>query len=170
MPIVDFENRNEAPLVLLVEPWGERHEVPHLARAGIRYSVGGDSEDRCYSALSGQQVEFWCNAESYEIEIVCPSPSEKLMWDICVAGGWCGGIVDGKPTTVGDLLPASGTMTAQDFARLAVQADGWPAAVPPDERHLRWLEAKFIEHLGGPSVDVEVLRRTSRRPFDSEAP
>jgi hypothetical protein len=168
MPIAEFQNRGEAPLVLLVEPWGDRHDVPHLARAGVRYTVSEGAEDRCYSAVSAQEIELWCNADNYEIDIVAPSPADLLMWEICVIGGWCGGIVDGEPTRVGDLIPISGTVTAEDFAKLAVHADGWPSSERPKDHHLRWLEAKFVEHLGGSSVDAEVLHRTARRPFDSE--
>ena len=169
MRIVEFQNYNKAPLVLLVEPWGQRHEVPHLATAGIRYAVPEGTEDRCYSLVSGQEIRVWCNANSYEIDIVCPLPCERLMWDICVRGGWCGGIVDGEATTVYDLLPASGTVTARLFAELTVRADGWPASEPLREEHLRALEELFIEHLGQPSVDVEELQRVPRRPFEVEA-
>src|SRR4051812_23856595 len=146
MPIVEFENRDRTPLMLMIEPSGERHEVPHLARAGIRYSLQEGVEDRCYSAVSAQEISFWCDADSYEIEIVCPSAAGRLLWEICVGGGWCGGIVDGKPTSVDDLLPATGSVTAREFASLAVQASGWPANEPPKEHDLDWISAKFIEH------------------------
>jgi hypothetical protein len=170
MPIVDFENVDEAVLVLVIMPCGERHEIPHLARAGVRYALREGSEDRCYSGVSKHQIEFWCDADSYEIDIVLPSAYDKLLWDICLSGGWCGGLVDGKPTHVNDLLPASGTVTAQEFARLTVKADGWPASEPPKERHLRWLEAKFIEHLGSQTVDAKVLRQNLTLPFERDAP
>lgn len=78
MPIVEFENGNDEPLLLVIEPWGEQHEVPHLARAGVRYALQQGAEDRCYSALSRQRIEFWCNADSYEIDVVCASAVEKL--------------------------------------------------------------------------------------------
>jgi hypothetical protein len=168
MPVVEFENRNETPLVLLIEPWGERHEVPHLARAGIRYTLSEGTEDRCYTAVSKQEIEVWCNGDSYEIDIVPALPSDKLMWEICVRGGWCGGIVEGKPTRVVDLIPASGTVTAEDYAKMTLHADGWPASEPPKGDHLRWLEGKFVEHLGSSSVDAEVFHGTARRPFDEK--
>ena len=169
MPIVEFDNFNETPLVLLIEPWGERHKVPHLARAGIRYTVSEGAEDRCYSAVSAQEIELWCGADRYEIDIVPPLPSDMLIRDICVLGGWCGGIVDGEPTRVRHLLPKSGTVTAKEFARLTIHADGWPSSEPPEDDDLRWLEAKFVEHLGTSSVDAELLHRTARSPFDGEA-
>lgn len=168
MAIVEFENFNDAPLVLVIEPWGDRHELPHLARAGVRYSVTDGAEDRCYSAVSGQTIDLWCGADRYDIDIVHPSPCQRLLWDICARGGWCGGIVDGKPTRVGDLIPVAGTVTAEDFAQLSVRADGWPTSEPPKEHHLRWLEAKFVEYLGGRSVEAQLLHRTARRPFDVE--
>lgn len=168
MPIIEFENDNEARLVLLIEPWSDRHEVPHLARAGIRYSLREGAEDRFYTAMSGQEIRVWCEADCYEIDIVPPSPSDLLMRDICVEGGWCGGIVEGQPTRVSDLIPASGTLTANDFATLAIYADEGPSSEPPKEHHLRWLEAKFVEHLGQWTIEAEVLHRSTRRPFDSE--
>ena len=166
MPIMVFENRNEATLILTVGPWEHRHEVPHLAEAGIRYAVTEGSEDRSYSSVSELGIEFWCNADSYEIDIVLPSPKDRLLWEICVLGGWCGGLVDGEPCHVQDLVPKTGIVTAEEFAQLTVKADGWPRSAPPKEHHLRWLEAKFVEHLGGPSADAEILHHFTRRPFD----
>ena len=170
MPIIEFENRREAPLALVVEPCGERHQIPHLSRAGIRYVLPEGSTDRSACVVSDGQIDFWCNAESCEIEVVHPSAFEKLLWDICVNGGWCGGIVEGKPTRVEDLLPESGLVTARHFAELAVRADGWPSSSPLPESHLLWLEAKFVEHLGAKSVPAEDLRRDTAIPFaDSPA-
>lgn len=165
-----FANRNEAELLLTVEPWGEKYKVPHLAEAGIRYSLKSGAEDRSYASMGGNAVEFWCNADAYEVDIIHPSAFDRLSWDICVNGGWCGGIVDGKPTTLDDLLPPTGTIEARAFAKLAMKADGWPDDQPFDEAHLRFLEAKFVEHLGADSIDADQLRRNLARPFDDASP
>lgn len=170
MPIVEFENRNELPLVLIVQPWGDEHEVLHLATAGIRYSLKDGAEDRCYTVVANGKVEFWCNADCYDLEIVNPSAWHRLTWDICVNGGWCGGIVDGNPTTVDDLLPRTGEISAQQFAEFVIRADGWPNGEQFEDKHLRWLEAKFIEHLGAASVGTEVLRYNAARPFGDTIP
>jgi hypothetical protein len=164
----EFENHDEAPWVLLIEPWGHQHQVPDLGRADVRYSLRPGEEDRCYSAVLARQIELWINAGSYEIDIVPPAPFRMLMWDICVRGGWCGGIADGAPTHVSDLLPASGPVTAETFAKLTVQADGSPSSEPPRHHHLQWLEAKFVKHLGSSLVDAKLLRQAPRRPFDSD--
>ena len=56
-------------------------------------------------------------------------------------------------------------MTAEEFARLTIRADGWPEAEPMPEKDLGWLEAKFKEHLGAASVGVEALHQLRPRPF-----
>jgi len=165
MLVAEFQNRNESPLVLTVEPWGHRHEVPHLAIAGIRYALKDGAEDRCHSVVEEGTVEFWCNADAYEYDIVHPSPFDRLSWDICVNGGWCGGIVDGNPTTVEDLLPRTGAVNARQFAELALRADGWPEDEAFEDKHLSWLQARFVYHLGAESVNAEELRRNAARPF-----
>tara|TARA_B100000678_G_scaffold283477_1_gene283670 strand:- start:313 stop:825 length:513 start_codon:yes stop_codon:yes gene_type:complete len=166
MPIFCFENRYEAEMVLTVEPGCKTYKVPHLTEVGIRYSIGEGDEDRSYVSLSEGKAEFWCNAESCEIDIVPPTDFERLTWEICVGAGWCGGIVDGKPTHVYDLLPRTGTIDARTFAELAMRADGWPDDDPLEEEHLRFLESKFIDHLGNRPVSAEELLRLRRRPFD----
>ena len=107
MPIAEFQNYNDEDIVLTVSPWGDEHKIPPLARVGIRYTLKVGEEDRCYASISDRRLDFWCNADTYEIEVVSPSPYDRLLWRLAV-GGWCGGIVNDKPTTVGDLLPATG--------------------------------------------------------------
>src|SRR6218665_2965006 len=166
MPIVAFHNDRKTALALIVEPWGERHTIPYRSTAGIRYTLQEGAEDRSFCNVSRGQINFWCNSDGYEIDVVHPSACDNLLWDICVNGGWCGGIVNGEPTHVDDLLPKTGTVTAKDFARLAVKADGWPDAEPVPAKHFIWLEAKFIEHLGASEVPCETLRQITRSPFD----
>jgi hypothetical protein len=165
MPVIEFHNRNETPLILVVEPCGERCEIPHLATAGVRYLPEDGAEDRSSCVVSDGQIEFWCNTDTCDIDVVHPSAFEKLSWDICVNGGWCGGIVDGKPTRVEDLLPESGLVTARHFAELAIRADGWPVSSPLPENHLLWLETKFVEHLGAQSALAEDFRQDPAIPF-----
>jgi hypothetical protein len=165
MPIAEFENREESPLVLTVQPWGDKHEVPHLATAGIRYSLKKGAEDRCYTVVAEGTAEFWCNADGYECEVVHPTPFQRLLWEICVKRGWCGGIVNDNPTTVDDLLPRHGKISARQFAELTMRADGWPDGEPFEEQHLRWLQAKFVEYVGAESVDAVELLRNVERPF-----
>ncbi|QLC20874.1 hypothetical protein HFP51_00950 [Parasphingopyxis sp. CP4] len=116
-----------------------------------------------------EKISFWCPVDSYEIDVIAASASEKLMRDICVNGGWCGGIVNGKFTTVDSLLPSSGNITADEFAILTVRADGWPDNTPIPDKHLHYLAAKFIKHLGASTVDASVLHAQSRLPFDTSA-
>ena len=168
MPILVFENYETSDLELTVEPWGDRHLVPHLAEAGIRYTLSDGAEDRSYSSVSNGRIELWLNADRYEIEIVPPTPFGRLMWDICVNGGWCGGIVDGKLTTVDMLLPKSGTVTAGAFAELVDEAECGPMPEPPNPDLLRWLEGRFVEHLGADEVGVEQLQRMRPGPFDQD--
>ncbi|MCJ2185171.1 hypothetical protein MTR62_21140, partial [Novosphingobium sp. 1949] len=165
MPIAQFENSDETPLTLTVQPWGDHYIVPHLAVAGIRYSLRPSADDRSYTEVAKGSVEFWCNADTYECEIVYPSVFRQLSWDICVNGGWCGGIVDGNPTTVDDLLPRTGRISARKFAELTMVADGWPNDEQLEEKYLRWLQAKFVQHVGANSVDAEEFLRDIEQPF-----
>lgn len=170
VPIVTFYNRRKDALVLVVQPFGQKHEVPHRSEAGIRYELQAGGEDRSYCDVSDCQVDFWCNADSYEFEIVHPSPQDNLLWDICINGGWCGGLVDGKPCHVLDLIPATGMVTAREFAELAVRADGWPPADALPEKYLQWLEGKFVEHLEAEAVSCEKLHRLTPSPFSEAQP
>eukprot|EP01035_Chromulina_nebulosa_P029732 gene29732-39431_t len=100
-----------------------------------------------------------------EVEVVDATKFDRLSWDMCVNGGWCGGIVDGKPTRVDDLIPESGTISAEDFAKLAMRADGWPESEPFEEKFIQHLKELFIKYFGVEPVDVEEFRHLPAVPF-----
>lgn len=136
--------------------------MPHLARVGVRHSY----ELPCHASVGENAIDFWCDDDSCELDVQYPSKFDKLSWEICVVGGWCGGLIDGQPTTVDDLLPTVGQITAERFAELAIRADGWPEGEPFDEKHVTWLNSKFVEHFGAETVDVSDLRRNLTNPFE----
>lgn len=162
MPIVAFQNYREAPLVVVVEPMGERHEVPHRATLGIRYTLENGAEDRSTSVVGDQEIGFWCDAASVEVDIVYPAPFDNLLWDICVKLGFCGSVIDDEPSHVCDLIPESGSVTAEQFADLVMQAEGFAK-----DSWRESLAARFVEHFGEAVVPAERLQMNLRSPFDS---
>jgi hypothetical protein len=165
MTIAVFANQRDATLKLVIEPTDEEFEIPQLATIGVRYTPKND-DSRTYTSVSEGWISFWCDADSYEVDIVYPTAFDRLLWDICVTGGWCGGFLEGEYVHVKDLLPKTGTVTARDFARLAVSEDGWPDAASVPAKHLAWLEEKFVLHLGAESVPAEDLRQNLAQPFE----
>ncbi|CAH0353714.1 hypothetical protein [Sphingobium sp. CECT 9361] len=87
------------------------------------------------------------------------TPFDALMHEVCVERGWCGAIVNDRPMHVTDFLPESGTVTADQFVGWLFDADG----VNPDvdrekwQKHIDGLRNAFIRHMGGCSVDVQML-------------
>ncbi|WP_447728327.1 hypothetical protein [Sphingomonas koreensis] len=160
--ILSFKNQFEDSLTVRIEPTGDEYELPPLANLGLRHVSKENDSTRAICIMFEGRVEIWCDSDNYEIDIVYPSAFDRLSRDICVRGGWCGGVVDGARTTVDDLLPASGRITARDFAQLVIKADGGDEL----EKHLHWLEEKFIEFLGASSVDVSDLQRNLAQPFE----
>lgn len=167
MPVTVFENTTTETLSFLLEPDGKQYEVPTLARIGVRYSFENGAMDRTFAAVGENHVRFWCDASKRDVEVIHPTPFELLLWDMCVRLGFCGGLVNDKPTHVTDLLPAEGVVTAEEFARLAISAEG-DAQSPPDQQ-ARWvalLSAAFIERIGSSSVGAEALVLNYAQPFD----
>ncbi|MES2175894.1 MAG: hypothetical protein V4523_18395 [Pseudomonadota bacterium] len=153
-----FENRFEEPIIFVLEPGEVRHELPPLARIGVRYSSGSQGFDRTFTDIGERTIRFWCGSDEREVEIVKPNAFDLLLWDICVKGGYCGG-----PTAhVTDLLPSKGVVTAAQFATLVVEAEG-------DGGNEGWLATKFAEHMGSSSAPAEMLVQTLENPFDTDA-
>jgi hypothetical protein len=158
MPISVFVNTQEVPVTFIVEPDDEQHEVPPLAKIGVRYSFGQGVIDRTFVHVGERTVWLWCDAEIREIEIVSPTPFDLLLWDICVNGGCCGG----SAMHVTDLLPQKGTITAAEFAKLVIQAEEGGS-------NEAWLAARFVEHMGSSLAPAEALVQNLANPFDSAA-
>jgi hypothetical protein len=168
MPISVFENRRKEAVPFVLEPNEERYELPPLARIGVRYSFEEGEVDRTFTDFGEHRISFWCNSQDRQVEIVHPNPFDLLLWDICVGSGFCGGLVNDKPTRVTNLLPATGIVTAQEFAELAIRAECDKQS--PPATHLRWialLEAKFIQHMNSSSVPAEALVQNLAQPFDA---
>jgi hypothetical protein len=169
MPISVFENHREEAIAFLLEPNDERYELPPLARIGVRYSFGEGEVDRTFSYVGSHGISFWCDSQNRQVEIIHPNAFDLLLWDICVGHGFCGGVVNGQPTHVTDLLPATGMVTAEGFAELVIRADG--DGQSPADKHIRWvasLGAMFIKHMKSASVPAETLVQNLAQPFDAE--
>jgi hypothetical protein len=171
MTVTVFENRTAKSLVVTLEPNEERHEVPRLARIGVRYSFPEGETDRTFASIGEHDIRFWCDSQEREVEIVHPTPFDLLLYDMCVKLGFCGGLVNDTPTHVTDLLPTAGVVTAEEFAELAISAECDRQS--PPEKHLRWLAlltAAFIEHMGASSVSAASLTQNLAEPFDLPQP
>jgi len=83
-----------------------------------------------------------------------------LLDDVCIGRGWCGGIVDGKPSHVNDLIPDSGPVTAEQFVEWLFIAEGVDPHAEPDKwnRHKAGLRKAFIQHMGAEIVDASALK------------
>jgi hypothetical protein len=84
---------------------------------------------------------------------------ENLMHEVCVEKGWCGGVVDGKPTHVDDFIPESGRVTAEQFVDWLFRADGMDPFVELEkwQKHKDGLTDAFIRHMGADVVDASML-------------
>lgn len=85
---------------------------------------------------------------------------DALQHAICVELGFCGSIVQNKPSHVDDFIPESGRVTAEQFARWVVQAEGMAPDDPSMAPHLKAITAAFIRHMGASVVDAAVLSWT----------
>ena len=83
-----------------------------------------------------------------------------LQHDVCVGRGWCGGVVDGKPSHVDYLIPDSGPVTADQFVEWLFIAEGLDPHAQPDkwETHKVGLREAFIQHMGADVVDASALK------------
>jgi hypothetical protein len=170
MPVAIFENQSDRILTFTLEPDDEQFELPLLAKIGIRYAFDDGSIDRTFAAYGEHGIRFWCDAANREVEIVHPGPFDRLLWDMCIKLGFCGGIVNDRVTHVTDLLPATGTVTARDFAELAISAEC--DVKSPPAKHDRWvaqLEAMFVEYMGEESVPAQALVTNLAIPFEDQA-
>ena len=72
----------------------------------------------------------------------------RLMNELCVGLGCCGGISDGQPSHVTDFIPAAGPVTAKDFANWALLAEGLDPLVELCQRYRIEIVEDAAESLG----------------------
>ena len=94
-----------------------------------------------------------------------PNAFDGMMHEFCVGLGWCGCVKDGKPLHVTDFIPETGPVSADEFARWLIMADG----LDPDQLSVseirRWipqLKAVFVKHMGADVIDASNLRSEYR--------
>jgi hypothetical protein len=90
-----------------------------------------------------------------------PNAFDGMMQHFCAKLGWCGGVKDGKPLHVSDFIPEKGPISADEFARWLIMADG----VDPDQlsrSEFSQLKEVFVKHMGASIVDANKLRSGRR--------
>jgi hypothetical protein len=95
-----------------------------------------------------------------------PNAFDGMMHEFCVGVGWCGCTKDGKPLHVSDFIPATGPVSADEFARWLIMADGFDPDQLSASEIRRWmpqLEAMFVKHMGADVIDARNLRSEYRR-------
>jgi hypothetical protein len=86
-----------------------------------------------------------------------PNAFDGMMHEFCVKLGWCGSARDGKRLHVSDFIPEAGPVSADQFARWLITAEG----LDPDQRsasELKQLTSVFTKHMGTDVVDAGTLR------------
>jgi hypothetical protein len=83
-----------------------------------------------------------------------------LMHEICVGKGWCGGIVDEKPSHVDDLIPDTGPVSADQFVDWLFVAEGLDPLSEADkwQKHKDGLKDAFVRHMGADVIDASALK------------
>ena len=85
----------------------------------------------------------------------------RLQEAVCNGMGFCGSVVDGKPSHVDDYIPESGEVTADQFIDWLFKAEGM--GYPPDfgprfSSSYKDLKHLFIKHMGSERVDASRLK------------
>jgi hypothetical protein len=94
-----------------------------------------------------------------------PNAFDGMMHEFCVKLGWCGCVKDGKPLHVSDFIPETGAVSADEFARWLITADGFDPdqLSASDARHwISQLKAVFVKHMGADVIDASNLRSEYR--------
>ena len=90
-----------------------------------------------------------------------PNAFDGMMHEFCVKLGWCGCVKDGKPLHVSDFIPETGPVSADEFARFLIMADGFdPDRLSDSELRglMTQLKAVFVKHMEADVVDASNLR------------
>src|SRR5437763_17004633 len=89
-----------------------------------------------------------------------PNAFDGMMHEFCVGLGFCGWSKDGKYLHVTDFIPETGPVSADEFARWLMLADGLDPELNASSfgHWLPQLKAVFVKHMGADVVDAANLR------------
>jgi hypothetical protein len=89
-----------------------------------------------------------------------PNAFDGMLDESCVKLGWCGCVKDGKRLHITDFLPETGPVSADQFVRWLIMADGLDPDQPTSEirRSIPLLKAVFVKHMAADVVDASNLR------------
>ena len=95
-----------------------------------------------------------------------PNAFDGMMHEFCVGLGFCGCVKDGKPLHISDFIPETGLVSADEFVRWLIMADGLdpdqPSATEIRRRWIPQLKAVFVKHMGADVVDASNLHSEYR--------
>lgn len=89
-----------------------------------------------------------------------PGAFDGMMFELCSELGWCGSAKNGRWIHVCDFVPHSGSVSADEFARWGVLAEGIDLDqmdLPEIKRWLSTIKAVFVKHMGHEVVDASQL-------------
>ena len=89
-----------------------------------------------------------------------PNKFDGMLHEFCVKLGWCGSLKDGKQLQVSDFIPETGSVSADEFVRWLIVAEGLPPET--DASRLKQLKAVFVKHMGADVISAEALRSGHR--------
>jgi hypothetical protein len=89
-----------------------------------------------------------------------PNAFDGMLDEFCARLGWCGCVKDGKPLHIADFIPETGPVSADQFVRWLIIADGLDPDQPTSEirRSIHRLKGVFVKHMGADVVDASNLR------------
>lgn len=84
-----------------------------------------------------------------------PTIFDCMMHDYCVGKGYCGSVIDGKPSHVTLFIPEHGLVTADQFVTWLLKAEG---VYNGDIKVRKELIKIFKKHMKSYEVDASILR------------
>jgi hypothetical protein len=86
-----------------------------------------------------------------------PNKFDGMMYELIVGLAWdCRSIKNGTPLLVTDFIPETGPVSADQFARWVIMAEGRDPY--QYRRQIPKLKAVFVKHMGADVVDASRLR------------
>jgi hypothetical protein len=88
-----------------------------------------------------------------------PNKFDGMMYELIVGLAWdCRCFKNGKPVDITDFIPETGPVSADQFARWVIMAEGLDPDQKKYRRRIPQLKGVFVKHMGSEVVDASRLR------------